>query len=68
MARKPFGELVSRELKSAEAHKTLLGAPEGEYVVLHFTTSFANKKDAIETVTPMLAEDGKWKVSGYFIK
>ena len=66
--RKPLGSLVSRKLKSAKYSKTLPGAPDGEYVVLQFTTSFANKKGATETITPMLDRDGKWKVSGYFIK
>ena len=47
---------------------SLPGAPDGEYVVLQFDTSFANKKEAVETVTPMLDKDGKWKVSGYYIK
>ncbi|MGB6002321.1 MAG: DUF4019 domain-containing protein, partial [Thermoanaerobaculia bacterium] len=27
-----------------------------------------NKTTAIETVTPMKDEDGKWRVSGYFIR
>ena len=31
-------------------------------------TSFQNKRTAIETVTPMRAPDGKWRVSGYFIR
>jgi hypothetical protein len=31
-------------------------------------TSFANKKSAIETVTPMLDKNGKWRVSGHFVK
>lgn len=66
--RTPLGNLVSRKLKSATYTKSLPGAPDGEYVVLQFDTSFANKKVAIETVTPMLDKDGKWKVSGYFIK
>ena len=35
---------------------------------LQFESSFENKKQAIETVTPMREKDGKWKVSGYFIK
>jgi hypothetical protein len=65
--RKPLGELISRKLKSATYTKSLPGAPDGEYVVLQFDTSFANKKEAIETVTPMIEKDGKWKVSGYFI-
>jgi hypothetical protein len=66
--RKPLGALVSRKLKSAKYTKTAPGAPDGEYVILQFETSFANKKDSVETVTPMLDKDGKWKVSGYFIK
>jgi len=66
--RKPLGDLVSRKLKTAKYSKTLPGAPDGEYVVLEFDTSFANKKTAIETVTPLLDKDGKWRVSGYFIK
>jgi hypothetical protein len=66
--RKPLGTLVSRKLKSAKYSKKLPGAPDGEYVVLQFTTSFTNKNGAVETVTPMLDKDGKWKVSGYFIK
>jgi hypothetical protein len=36
--------------------------------VIQFDTSFKNKKSAIETVTAMLDKDGKWRVSGYFIK
>ena len=66
--RKPLGELVSRKLKSATFAKSLPGAPDGEYVVLQFDASFENKKEAIETVTPVREKDGKWKVSGYFIK
>lgn len=66
--RQPLGNLISRKLKSAKYSKSLPGAPDGEYVVLRFDTSFANKKVAVETVTPMLDKDGTWKVSGYFIK
>jgi hypothetical protein len=35
---------------------------------MEYDTSFANKKSATETVTPMLDNDGQWRVSGYFIK
>jgi hypothetical protein len=66
--RKPLGDLVSRTLKSAQAMTKLPGAPEGQYVVMQFETSFANKKSAIETVTFMLEKDGQWKSAGYFIK
>jgi hypothetical protein len=66
--RKPLGKTVSRELKSQRYMTSLPGAPDGEYVVIQYKTSFENKKSAIETVTPMLGKDGKWRVSGYYIK
>lgn len=66
--RQPLGKLVSRKLKSKQYATSLPGAPDGEYVVIQFETSFENKRAAIETVTPMLDKDGKWRVSGYFIK
>jgi prophage tail gpP-like protein len=66
--RKPLGKLVSRQVKSATYKTSLPGAPDGEYVVIQFDTSFENKKAAIETVTPMMDKDGKRRVSGYYIK
>lgn len=66
--RKPLGKVVSRKFKSAEYKTSLPGAPDGEYVVIQFATSFENKKEAVETVTPMREKDGTWRVSGYFIR
>lgn len=66
--RKPLGTLVSRELKAAHYTTSAPGAPDGQYVIIQYNTSFANKKSAVETVTPMMDKDGKWRVSGYFIK
>jgi hypothetical protein len=66
--RKPLGRLVSRKVASEAYETSLPGAPDGEYVVIRFETSFENKNQAVETVTPMLDKDGKWRVSGYFIK
>jgi len=67
-ARAPLGKVVSRKLKSKTFATELPGAPDGKYVVIQFTTRFANKKNATETITPMLEADGKWRVSGYYIK
>ncbi|HSY42901.1 MAG TPA: protein kinase [Candidatus Acidoferrum sp.] len=66
--RKPLGNLLSRGLISAQPATQLPGAPEGEYVVIQFKTSFENNTSAVETVTvgPKLGDD--WKVSGYYIK
>jgi len=66
--RSPLGKVLSRNLKSKKYTKTLPGAPDGEYVVIQYETSFQNKQQAIETITPMLDKDGKWRVSGYYIK
>jgi len=67
--RKPLGKLISRKLISTQYATSLPGAPDGEYVVIQYETSFENKKSAIEQVTPMLDKDGKWRVSGYlFLK
>jgi hypothetical protein len=66
--REPLGKLTSRKLKSASYTKALPGAPDGEYVVIQFDSSFEHKQAAVETITPTLDKDGKWRVSGYFIK
>jgi Protein of unknown function (DUF4019) len=66
--RDPLGAVVSRKLNAARYATSLPGAPDGKYVVLQYKTSFAHKKSAIETVTPMLDKDGVWRVSGYYIK
>jgi len=67
-ARKPLGPLVSRKLTTAQSATSLPGAPDGNYVVMQFDSSFANKKSAVETVTFMKEKDGKWKAAGYYIK
>jgi opacity protein-like surface antigen len=67
-ARGPLGGMITRKLRMATYTHTLPGAPEGEYVVIQFDTSFENFPQAIETVTPMREKDGSWKVAGYLIK
>jgi hypothetical protein len=66
--RKPLGRQVSRSVAGASYKTALPGAPDGEYVVIQFNTSFEHKNSAVETVTPKREKDGTWKVSGYFIK
>ncbi len=67
-ARSPLGKLVSRTVKSRTYAETLPGAPDGRYVLIQYDTTFENKKSAIETITPMMDSDGRWRVSGYYIK
>ncbi|MDP6542529.1 MAG: DUF4019 domain-containing protein [Phycisphaerae bacterium] len=66
--RTPLGKVKSRTKQEADYRTSLPGAPDGEYVVIMFKTTFANKAGAIETVTPVKGKDGKWRVSGYYIK
>ena len=68
ITRKPLGKLLSRKLESAKYSDSLPGAPDGEYVVIQFQTEFENKKNTLETVTPLKEVDGQWRVSGYYIK
>jgi hypothetical protein len=66
--RTPLGEVTSRTVKAKAYRTSLPGAPDGHYVVIQFDTSFANKREAVETVTPMLDADGAWRVSGYYVR
>jgi hypothetical protein len=66
-ARASLGALTSRKLKTIKFAKTLPGAPDGNYALILFNTSFANKASAVETLT--LTEDvGAWRAAGYFIR
>jgi hypothetical protein len=66
--RAPLGKVDSRRQKGAQYTRELPGAPAGEYVVIQFETSFANRSGSTETVTPMKDKHGVWRVSGYYIK
>lgn len=66
--RGPLGKVLERKLQTAELKTSLPGAPDGRYVVIQFQTRFENKKEAVETIVPMLEKDGQWRVSGYFIR
>jgi hypothetical protein len=66
--RTPIGALETRKMATSKFSTTLPGAPDGEYVVFQFSSSFAHKATAVETVTAMKDTDGAWRVAGYFIK
>jgi hypothetical protein len=66
--RPAFGKVTNRNILGAQSLKQLPGAPDGDYVVIQYNTSFENKRKAVETITPMLDKDGKWHVSGYYIQ
>ncbi|RYD23769.1 MAG: DUF4019 domain-containing protein [Verrucomicrobiaceae bacterium] len=66
-ARKPLGALVSRKFLVKEPLPEIPGQPGAEGMVYQFSSEFAEKNPAVETV--ILMKVGKeWKPAGYYIK
>ncbi|MEZ4599937.1 MAG: DUF4019 domain-containing protein [Syntrophotaleaceae bacterium] len=65
--RKPLGQVQSRNLRSSAETTSLPDAPEGEYLVMEFDTSYQNNPSAIETITATQI-DGNWRIAGYYIR
>lgn len=65
-SREPLGALVSRTSPRVEFTKSLRGAPDGEYAIIHFATTFKNKGDVTERLT-LVKEDGRWQAAAYAI-
>jgi hypothetical protein len=66
--RKPLGSIKARNMRQATHHSELPGAPDGEYVLFIYDTTFAHKKSAMETLTIMKTDSGEWKAAGYYIR
>src|SRR5271170_8017877 len=62
--REPMGPMISRTTARVDFVKTLRGAPDGDYAIIHFTTSFKNKSDVTERLT-LVTEDGRWQAAAY---
>ena len=65
--RKPLGALVQRAVTATRFTPAPQGMPAGEYAVVQFRASFANRTGADETVTLEHEADGAWRVVGYTI-
>jgi hypothetical protein len=65
-SRQPLGAPVSRTAARVDFTKTLRGAPDGDYAIIHFTTEFKNKTSITERLT-LVKEDGKWQAAAYAI-
>ena len=65
--RAPLGKEVSRAVKDKGYAKDPQNAPPGEYVQIHFNTSFENAKSATELVIVKKQSDGVWKVGQYSV-
>ena len=64
----PLGKVESRAVRSTEYSTTMPGAPDGEYVVVQFDTTFESKQTALENVVMRKQSDESWKVAGYRIR
>lgn len=68
-ARKSFGNVEQRNLKTVVVTENLPNAPQGKYVVTTFETKFAQAPSATtEVITSYLESSGQWKVVGYNVK
>ena len=66
--RSPLGSMKSREVMKATGAPKYQSTPDGDFVMIQFSTQFENFPQAIETVSPMRQKDGSWRVAGYFVK
>ncbi len=64
--RQPLGGLVTRSVARVNFTKTLRGAPDADYSIIHFKTDFANKSGVTERLT-LVKEDGTWQAAAYAI-
>ena len=64
--RPPLWALSQRGLLATQFRKSIPGAPDGDYAIVVFRTTFAKKMDARETLTLEREPDGVWRVIGYF--
>jgi hypothetical protein len=67
--RTAMGPILSRKLAKTTYKTGMFGEPSGEYVVVDYSTSFANRRDkpGKEEVTLIREPDGVWRALGYYI-
>lgn len=66
--RAPRGAMTARYMATAGVAKSMSGFPDGEYVVLQFYATFAEKGLAMETVTLAKTAENAWQIADYAIK
>ncbi|HEX7120082.1 MAG TPA: DUF4019 domain-containing protein [Longimicrobiales bacterium] len=67
-AQRPLGRPVARDVASVRYATELPGAPDGEYVVIEYATTFERKRNGGERVVVMKEADGAWRVAGYHVR
>jgi len=69
-SRAPLGMVLSRKLKLSQYTRNYRGVPDGDYVVIQYETKFqkyppGKKPAALETIIPVMDNDGKWRTARY---
>lgn len=62
------GARLTRGLDGRAEVSAVPGLPDGEYVILTFSSSFANKATAVEKLTLKKDADGTWRTAAYSIQ
>ncbi len=65
--RDPLGEMKFRELRTTTYATNPIGAPDGEYTVVVYSSSW-DAGSIYETVSMQRQRDGSWGVVGYHVK
>ncbi len=65
--RQPLGDVTQRTVAATRLAGTLPGQPDGDYALVAFRTSWANKTVGRELVS-LEFEGGAWRVIGYVIQ
>ena len=66
--REPLGAMATRNLKEIRLEKTHPGLPEGQYAVVRYDSTFANRAKATETLTLAMLKSGAWTVIAYQVE
>ena len=66
--RAALGNRMARKQLAIMETDKVASAPIANYIVLEYRTRFAERPAAIESVTLILGDDGKWRVAGYSVR
>jgi hypothetical protein len=64
--RQPLGPMLSRAASRVEFTKTLRGAPDANYCIIHFSTAFEKQSGVTERLT-LVKQGDAWVVTAYAI-
>jgi len=66
--RVPLGAVRNRTALKTTFQRIFPGVPEGDYALVAYATSFANRPQGHETITLERDVDGTWRVVGYTVR